>query len=75
MPHGQIDLGTPEARNRRTQRWALISGDRRMSRMIAFPELTGEQLVDLHRLLRSRSAPAGVQRRALLIWELAAGSS
>ena len=46
-----------------------------MSRIIAFPELTGEQLVDLQRLLRSRSTPAGVQRRAFLIWELAAGSS
>ena len=39
-----------------------------------FPELTGEQLVDLRRWLRSRPAPAGVQRRACLIWELAAGS-
>jgi transposase len=46
-----------------------------MSRIVAFPELTGEQLVDLQRLLRSRSTPAGVQRRASLIWELAAGSS
>ena len=46
-----------------------------MRRSIAFPELTGEQLVDLQQLLRSRCAPAGVQRRASLIWELAAGSS
>jgi transposase len=46
-----------------------------MRRSIAFPELTGEQLVDLQRLLRARSVPAGVQRRACLIWELAAGSS
>jgi len=46
-----------------------------MSRIVAFPELTGEQLVDLQRLLRSRSTPAGVQRRASLIWELAAGCS
>jgi transposase len=46
-----------------------------MRRSIVFPELTGEQLVDLQHLLRSRSAPAGVQRRASLIWELAAGSS
>lgn len=46
-----------------------------MSRIVAFPELTGEQLVDLQRLLRSRSTPAGMQRRASLIWELAAGSS
>ena len=40
-----------------------------------FPELTGEQLVDLQRLLRSRSTPTGMHRRASLIWELAAGSS
>src|SRR6266849_6794423 len=46
-----------------------------MSHIVAFPELTGEQLVDLQRLLRSRSTPAGVHRRAILIWELAAGSS
>ena len=46
-----------------------------MSHIVAFPELTGEQLVDLQRLLRSRSTPAGVHRRATLIWELAAGSS
>ena len=46
-----------------------------MSRIVAFPELTGEQLVDLQRLLRSRSTPAGVQQRVSLIWELAAGSS
>jgi hypothetical protein len=45
-----------------------------MSHIVAFPELTGEQLVDLQRLLRSRSTPAGVHRRATLIWELAAGS-
>jgi transposase len=41
-----------------------------MRHIISFPELTGEQLVDWQRLLRSRSAPAGVQRRAS-----AAGSS
>src|SRR5207302_1921849 len=46
-----------------------------MSHIVAFPELTGEQLVDLQRLLRSRSTPAGVHRRAILIWELAAASS
>ena len=46
-----------------------------MRRIISFPELTGEQLVDLQRLLRSRSVPAGVQRRTSLIGELAAGSS
>jgi transposase len=46
-----------------------------MRHIITFPELTGEQLVDLQRLLRSRSTPVGVHRRAALIWELAAGSS
>lgn len=46
-----------------------------MSHVLAFPELSGEQLVDLQRLLRSRSTPVGMHRRAALIWELAAGSS
>jgi len=46
-----------------------------MGRAIAFPELTGEQLVELQRLLRARSTPAGVERRARLIWELAPGAS
>ena len=46
-----------------------------MSHIVPFPPLTGEQLVDLQHLLRSRSTPAGMHRRAALIWELAAGSS
>ena len=46
-----------------------------MARSLVFPELTGEQLVELQRILRSRATPAGVQRRAQLIWELAAGAS
>jgi hypothetical protein len=46
-----------------------------MARNLVFPELTGEQLVELQRILRSRAIPAGLQRRAQLIWELAAGAS
>lgn len=46
-----------------------------MGRVLVFPDLSGKQLVELQRLLRSPSAPAGVQRRARLVWELAAGVS
>ena len=46
-----------------------------MARNLVFPELTGEQLVELQRILRSRVTSAGLQRRAHLIWELAAGAS
>ena len=46
-----------------------------MARNLVFPELTGEQLVELQRILRSRATSAGLQRRAHLIWELAAGAS
>lgn len=46
-----------------------------MGRNIIFPDLSGEQLVGLQRLLRARSTPAGLHRRAHLIWELAAGAS
>ena len=46
-----------------------------MARTLVFPELTGEQLVELQRALRSRAMPAGLHRRAQLIWELAAGAS
>jgi transposase len=45
-----------------------------MARTLVFPELSGEQLVELQRILRSRTTPAGLQRRAQLIWELAAGA-
>ena len=45
-----------------------------MARTLVFPELTGEQLVELQRILRSRTTPVGLQRRAQLIWELAAGA-
>ena len=46
-----------------------------MARHLAFRELTGEELIELQRILRSRSTPSGLQRRAQLIWELAAGAS
>lgn len=46
-----------------------------MSRVISFPDLSGKQLVELQRLLRARSTPGGLQRRAQLIWQLAAGAS
>ncbi len=44
-------------------------------RNLSFPDLPGNQLVELQRLLRSRSAPAGVYKRAHLMWHLAAGAS
>ena len=44
-----------------------------MGRILYFPELSGEQLVELQRILRSRSTPAGLYKRAYLIWNLAAG--
>ena len=46
-----------------------------MARSISFPPLRGEPLVELQRLLRSRLSPAGVRKRAQLIWHLAAGAS
>ena len=39
------------------------------------PPLSGEELVELQRLLRSRATPAGLYRRCLLIWQLTAGAS
>jgi len=44
-----------------------------MARKLNFPELSGEQLVELQRILRSRSTPAGLYQRSYLIWNLAAG--
>jgi transposase len=44
-----------------------------MARRLDFPELSGEQLVELQRILRSRSIPAGLYQRSYLIWNLAAG--
>lgn len=46
-----------------------------MGRKLYFPELNGEQLVELQRVLRSRSTPAGLFQRSYLIWNLAAGYS
>ncbi len=46
-----------------------------MNRSVVFPELTGEQLVELQRLLRFRSTPHTVHRRAQVIGALAAGAS
>ena len=46
-----------------------------MARTLVFPDLSGKQLVELQRLLRSTATPAGVQRRARLIWQLAASVS
>ena len=46
-----------------------------MARKLSFPDLPGNQLVELQRLLRSRLSPAGVHKRAQLIWHLAAGVS
>jgi transposase len=46
-----------------------------MGRTLVFPNLPAKQLVELQRLLRSPSTPSGVQRRARLIWQLAAGVS
>ncbi len=34
-----------------------------MARNLSFRELTGEELIELQRILRSRSTPAGLQRR------------
>lgn len=46
-----------------------------MGRKLNFPELSGEQLVELQRVLRSRSTPVGLFQRSYLIWNLAAGYS
>jgi len=44
-----------------------------MGRKLNFPELSGKQLVELQRILRSRSTPVGLYQRSYLIWNLAAG--
>lgn len=46
-----------------------------MARKLDFPELNGEQLIELQRVLRSRLTPAGLFQRSYLIWNLAAGYS
>jgi len=44
-----------------------------MNRSFILPPLTAEELLELQRLLRSRKTAAGLYRRSLLIWQLAAG--
>jgi transposase len=46
-----------------------------MARILTFPDLSGNQLVELQQILRSRSTPSGLHRRTQLIWQLAAGAS
>jgi len=46
-----------------------------MGRTLNFPELSGQQLVELQKVLRSRSTPAGLFQRVYLVWNLAAGYS
>lgn len=46
-----------------------------MGKKLNFPELSGEQLVELQRILRSRSTPVGLFQRSYMIWNLAAGYS
>ncbi len=46
-----------------------------MNRPFLLPPLSGEELLELQRLIRAPSTPAGLYRRCLLIWELAAGYS
>lgn len=46
-----------------------------MPRSLSFPKLKAGQLLELQRLLRSRSTTAGVRRRSELVWLLAGGSS
>ena len=46
-----------------------------MNRPFLLPLLSGEELLELQRLIRAPSTPAGLYRRCLLIWQLAAGYS
>src|SRR5260370_14236540 len=46
-----------------------------MPRTLSFQKLKAEQIVELERLLRSRSTTTGVRRRSELVWLLAGGSS
>jgi transposase len=46
-----------------------------MNRPFFLPPLSGEDLLDLQRLIRAPSTSAGLYRRCLLIWQLAAGYS
>lgn len=44
-----------------------------MNRPFLLPPLSGEDLLELQRLVRAPSTTAGLYRRCLLIWQLAAG--
>jgi transposase len=44
-----------------------------MNRPFLLPPLSGEELLELQRLIRAPSTSAGLYRRCLLIWQLAAG--
>jgi len=46
-----------------------------MNRPFLLPPLSGEDLLELQRLIRAPSTAAGLYRRCLLIWQLAAGYS
>ena len=46
-----------------------------MPRELHFPNLKGAQLVDLQRVLRSRTVAASLRQRSELIWLLAGGAS
>jgi transposase len=46
-----------------------------MNRPFILPPLSAQELLELQRLLRASSTPAGLYRRCRLIWQLAAGSS
>jgi transposase len=46
-----------------------------MNRPFLLPPLSGEELLELQRLLRAAKTPASLYRRCLLIWQLAAGYS
>ena len=46
-----------------------------MNHPFLLPALSAEELLELQRLLRAGTTPAGLYRRGHLIWELAAGSS
>ena len=46
-----------------------------MNRPFLLASLAAEELLELQRLIRSPSTPAGLYRRCLLIWQLAAGYS
>ena len=46
-----------------------------MNRPFLLPALSGEELLELQRLLRAETTPAAFYRRCNLVWQLAAGFS